>query len=404
MTEKLPDPSSPKWNSVTKIIAGFSLVAAIGGLLIHFQYILPQILLLIIVAYLVNPIANFIRSVTRLPWKASVAIVFLLMVGTYVSLITWSGFSVVKQTLNLVELMRTGMNQVPDLYRNFISVPLVIGPFQFDLSSLNIAAYDQQIIESSQTLVRIIADGLAKFASGMANFIGWSFIIFLGAFFVLFEENELWKGIFDVRIPGYEKDVKEFRDHLFHIWNSFFRGQITVMLIATAVYIVVLSALNVKYALGIAIIAGLVRFVPYVGPFFFWVILIIVTLFQENTAFGMDKATYIIVVVVISYLIDWVMDYIINPRIMSTALKIHPVLILIGVIVGYGLLGILGVLIAAPLVATILFIMRYIYRKLMDLDPWDGIETVPEGGQTEKKPLFNTEKIKALFARIKFKK
>jgi len=404
MTENLPLNPSPKWNSVTKIIAGFSLVAVIGGLIIHFQSILPQILLLIMIAYIVNPVANFIQSVTHLPWKASVAIVFVVLVGGYVSLITWSGFNVVKQTLNLVDLMRDGMNQLPDLYRGFISTPLVFGPFQLDLSSLNFASYEQQIIESSQTLVKIIADGLTKFASGTANFIGWSFIIFLGAFFVLFEENELWKGIFDVRIPGYEKDIKQFRDHLFHIWNSFFRGQITVMLIATVVYIIVLNALNVKYALGIAIIAGLVRFVPYVGPFFFWVILIIVTLFQENTAYGLDKTTYIIVVVLISYLIDFLMDYIINPRIMSTALKVHPVLILIGVIVGYGLLGLLGVLIAAPLVATVLFTMRYIYRKLMDLDPWEGIEAVPEGGKAESKPVFNTEKIKAFFAKFKLKK
>lgn len=373
MSADQPLKPSPRWNSVTKTIAGFTLIAAFAGLLIHFQSIVPQLLMIVILAYLVNPVANLVHHSTRLPWKASVGVVFLLLIAIYITLITWSGVSVVKQIINLVELMRASVTALPSLISELLNGPISLGPFQIDLSGFKLSSFDQQIMQASQSVILVIADGLGKFTGSAANFIGWSFIIFLGAFFVLFEENELWKGIFFVEIPGYEKDIQQFRDHFSNIWNSFFRGQITVMAIAITVYIIVLSSLGVRYALGIAIIAGLVRFVPYIGTFFFWVILIVVMLFQEHTIFGMEKFTYILVVVIFSYLIDWVMDYLLTPRIMSSALKVHPVLIMIGAIIGYGLLGLLGVLVAAPLVASFLFIARYIYRKLLDLDPWQGL-------------------------------
>lgn len=393
--------TSPKWNAVTKIIAGFTLMAAIAGLMLHFQSIIPQLLMIIILAYLVNPVANFVDTKTPLPWKASVAVVFVLLVGLYISFITWSGVNVVKQILNLVEMMRNSISQLPALIEQFTSSSIVIGPLQFNVGDLNIATYEQQIMQASQSVIRLIADGLAKIAGGTANFIGWSFIIFLGAFFVLFEETELWKGIFIITIPGYDRDIQQFREHFANIWNSFFRGQLTVMTIAIIVYIIVLSALGVRYALGIAIIAGLVRFVPYIGTFFFWVILIVVTIFQDNTIFGLEKLTYIAIVVVCSYLIDWVMDYMLTPRIMSTALKVHPALIMIGAIVGYGLLGLLGVLVAAPLVASLLFIARYIFKKLLDMDPWEGLAPIPESSSVN---FIQFDKVKAVLAKIKIKK
>jgi hypothetical protein len=56
---------------------------------------------------------------------------------------------------------------------------------------------------------------------------------------------------------------------------------------------------------------------------------------------------------------------------MGSSLNLHPVLILLGAIVGASLLGIVGLLLSAPTTATLILLGRYASRKLMDLPPWD---------------------------------
>ena len=76
-------------------------------------------------------------------------------------------------------------------------------------------------------------------------------------------------------------------------------------------------------------------------------------------------------------MIDMITDNIVMPRIMATALKVHPAAVLVAAIVGLDLLGILGVIIAAPMLATFQLVGRYFTRKLFDLDPWEGLEEMP---------------------------
>jgi predicted PurR-regulated permease PerM len=68
--------------------------------------------------------------------------------------------------------------------------------------------------------------------------------------------------------------------------------------------------------------------------------------------------------------IDQVFDNIINPRIMSNALKVHPAAVLVSAIIAANLFGILGVVVAAPILATAALLWNYIMRKLLDLDPF----------------------------------
>jgi hypothetical protein len=67
---------------------------------------------------------------------------------------------------------------------------------------------------------------------------------------------------------------------------------------------------------------------------------------------------------------------------MARALKVHPAAILVAALIAANLLGILGVIIAAPFLATITLLGRYTMRKLFDMEPWSGPEIEP--------PLFIT--------------
>ena len=71
------------------------------------------------------------------------------------------------------------------------------------------------------------------------------------------------------------------------------------------------------------------------------------------------------------------MDNLVTAGLYGKALGVHPAAVLIAAIVAANLLGVIGLLRAAPVLATLTLFGRYAARKMFDLDPW------PEGGQED---------------------
>jgi len=91
----------------------------------------------------------------------------------------------------------------------------------------------------------------------------------------------------------------------------------------------------------------------------------------------MQPLAYMAMVVIITSVIDWIIDSFVTPRIMASTLKVHPAAVLVAALVAANLLGILGVVIAAPFLASFTLLGKYTMRKMFDLDPWPEAEEKP---------------------------
>lgn len=221
-----------------------------------------------------------------------------------------------------------------------------------------------------QPLLSRTGSFLGTVAGSAANFLGWTFFVLLVSYFVLAESGGLRNQMVTIDIPGYKEDIARLTRELARIWNAFLRGQIILFFLTIIVYEIALSILGVNYALTLALLAGVARFIPYVGPAINWGILAIITYFQIFKLFDLSPISYTLLVLIVAIIIDQVFDNIISPRLLSDALKVHPAAVLVAAIVAANLFGILGVVIAAPILATALLFWRYITRKLLDLDPF----------------------------------
>jgi predicted PurR-regulated permease PerM len=211
---------------------------------------------------------------------------------------------------------------------------------------------------------------LSTLAGSAASFLGWSLFVVLVSYFVLVESGGLRARIIEVEVPHYREDVERLGRELGRIWNAFLRGQIIIFALAVLVYMVLLSLLGVRYAIGLAFLAGLARFIPYVGPAVNWFILVLVAYFQAYKLFGLAPFHYTLLVLIIALLVDQIFDNFVSPRILSDALKVHPAAVLVAAIIAANLLGILGVVVAAPILATVALLWRYTMRKMLDMNPW----------------------------------
>lgn len=76
----------------------------------------------------------------------------------------------------------------------------------------------------------------------------------------------------------------------------------------------------------------------------------------------------------VSMVVNNIIDNIVRIKVMSNSLKVHPALVLIGALVGVQLLGFVGIIIAAPVMASLRLFLNYVIKKLSDQDPWKSLD------------------------------
>ncbi|HEY6073917.1 MAG TPA: AI-2E family transporter [Anaerolineales bacterium] len=371
--EPFLSPSSKNWGSTTKLVVALTFVAVLAALLIKFRFVLGPLLIALILAYLFQPVADALQR-AGLSWKLSVALIYIFILLWIFGLIALGGVGLVQQIQSLVGIIQNSLRSLPDVIQELSGRVYQFGPFRLDFSHTDLNALSGQVLGMVQPLLSRTGTLLSAVAGRAASFVGWLLFVLLVSFFILGESGGLRRQLISIDVPTYREDIARLSRELGRIWNAFLRGQIIIFLLAALTYTIVLSILGVRYAFGMALLAGLARFVPYVGPAVNWTILVLVTYFQPYRLFGMEPLHYSLLVLVTALVIDQIFDNLISPRILADALKVHPAAVLVAAIIAANLLGFLGILLAAPILATLALIGRYTARKMFDLDPWPVAE------------------------------
>jgi predicted PurR-regulated permease PerM len=360
--------TSPRWGSTTKLIVGLTFVAIVAALMIQFHTIIGPLFLAFIFSYLLHPLAGFLSRKLRISWRAAVGIVFLFILLLLIGLLTVGGVGLVNQIQSLITVLQNSLEKLPELLATAASFG---GRFGLDLAQFDISTISEQLLSFGQSLLSQMGSLLSSVAGSVASFLGWTLFVLLISFFVTAESGGLREDMLRVEIPGYAEDLRRLGHELGIIWNAFLRGQFIIFFATVAIYFVVLTILRVDYAIWLALAAGFARFVPYVGPAINWTVLVLVTFFQADKPFFVSQPLYYtLVVLVVALLIDQVFDNIVSPRILADALRVHPAAVLVAALIAANLLGVLGVVIAAPMLATLQLFGQYTVRKMFDLDPW----------------------------------
>lgn len=374
--KKPSGPSSPRWNNSTKlVVAAFFLVVAVG-LLIVFRNILGPLLLAFVMVYLFYPVADMLHTRFQLNWRLSVALVYLLLIVVIGGGLVWGGFAIVDQSQSMFGFLAKQMDSLPDFLTDLGKTNYSFGPFTFNFEQLD-TQIDQLITDLMDSLTSVASQAgllVGSFASGAANLIANTVLVLLVSFFMLSESNGVASQIVNLNVPRYQMDIQHMTRRLSRIWDGFLRGQLTLILITVLLYTLVLTILGMPYAIGLALLAGLARFLPYIGPGILWVVLFLVSIFQSEPGWGLLPIWYAVLVVGVGMVVDVVIDQFITPKLMGRALHMHPAALLVGVFMGASLLGFIGIILAAPVLATLKVFAQYAFRKLFDLDPWE----VPE--------------------------
>jgi len=288
--------------------------------------------------------------------------------------LTLGGLAIVEQGQSLINLLNQAITALPQTLEQLSNQVIRFGPFEFDLRSLDIPSLGNQILSAVQPLLGEVGRLLTTIATSAAGFLGWLAFILLISFFITSESGGAPEKMMNIEIPGHAYDIRRLGMELAQIWNTFLRGQLFLFFLSTLIYTVVLSILGVRYSFGLALLAGFGRFLPYIGPAIAWTAFTLVALFQGSTVFGLSPLAYTGVVLGISIIIDTIFDNVVSPKFLGQTLRVHPAAVLVAALIAANLIGIVGVLLAAPVLASFKLLARYTLRKMFDQDPWQGID------------------------------
>jgi predicted PurR-regulated permease PerM len=376
---KEPKPPSPIWSSSFKLIIGLIIAGLVFALLIYFRSIIGPLILAFVLIYLLHPLVEFLTNHTRLSWRVSVNIVYFSLLIIVVGLFTLSGLAAFQQIVSLIGQIEVFVNNLPSLIDNLSRQVIIIGPYTINLSQLtNLGQFSAQVIGALQSIIGRAGTLAGTLATATASTVGWMFFVMIISYFVLADSGKVPSIVDYLDIPGYRSDIQRLSAAMGRIWNAFLRGQITIVIMVIISYTILLSILGVRYAFALATIAGLARFVPYVGPVIVYIIMALVTLFQGDNTFHLVAPYFTIITIGLSILTDQIYDNLVSPRIMGRSLGVHPAAVLIVALIAFNLIGVIGLMLAAPVLASFTLIGRYTFNKMLDRDPWANYHEVLE--------------------------
>jgi predicted PurR-regulated permease PerM len=169
----------------------------------------------------------------------------------------------------------------------------------------------------------------------------------------------------------YQGDARRLLYELGQVWNAYLRGQLTLALFMGTVVFTIATIIGMPNPLILGMISALLEFIPSIGSglAIFPAALLALTA-HSTTVPGLQGAPFAVMVVIIWALLQNIEAYILVPRVMGGSLNLHPIAVILGIIAGATLAGVLGIILAAPAVASLRIFGQYIYGKLMDRDPF----------------------------------
>lgn len=382
MSGNVPSITSPPWSLATKrivalvvVLFGFLFLRQVNGVTWN------AIVVTLVLAYLLSPVVTFFER--RLSFIGNyelrralgVLLSWVFVLGLFGLVLGLVIPATIRQLREFGDRLPDLVESTQDDLEKALSKPITIGDYTFvPWDQLNEAFTTEKDDETDltstlQDTVLSLADPALGVVGGALSFIvTLSFVLVM--LFYLMRDGPLFVEYVENAVPeSYRGDVQRLLHELGLIWNAYLRGQVTLCLsIGVATYVAALI-LGLPQPLLLALVAGFLEFIPNLGPTLAQIPALLFALTTPSSTLGLDAGVPFAVVVSLTYILIQNLEAVfLVPRILGGSLDLHPFVVLVAVLIGTNLAGILGIVLAAPMVATARLFGRYLRGKLLDED------------------------------------
>jgi predicted PurR-regulated permease PerM len=355
----------PRWVQLVllpvTLFALWALARAAGKVLLVF-------VVAALIALILNPLVAFLQRRTRLPRGLAVLAVYLAFFLTLAGV----GFLLANPIANQV---RTFTNNLPHIVNEANSQ---IASFQGYLNKHGVHAklvgQGKTALQTLQEQVSKSAGQLAKFGGALLSEVAKALVdlvlVFVLSVYMLIYGQSIGKLVRQAMPPGDGTPADDFPALTQHAVSRYVGGQLlfsVIMGASTGAALYLFGVLGIfpggrSYALAFAVFYGVMELVPYIGPILGAIPPVILALFTDPIS-----AVWVALLFVGLQQLE---GHIVAPQIFSHTLRINPLLVIFALLLGLQLYGIIGALVALPILSVLRETALYLHRHLR-LEPWE---------------------------------
>ncbi len=369
-----------RWDRGTKRTVGLIVLLFLALVVYQFRTLLRPLVIAFLLAFILNPIVDFLDRRVGMHRSLATGLLFLVLclalLGTLAAPVT-----AVPSVTRTILSLQLDLKQIISDIGAFFARPIEIAGFEFDLSDVY-----RELSASLRRLVETIAQGTLDLVLGIASGAFWVIFVLVVAFYLVRDAHRISEQVEQLAPPRYRQDVSRLRMEIAQVWNAFLRGQLvlgTAMAVATAV---VDTAIGLPYAWALGLFAGIMELVPNIGPYIAAVPAVLLALIRGSMFIPLRNFWFAVLVAAIYLVLQLIENNFFVPRILGRNLNVHPLAVMIGILAGGQLAGILGILLAAPTLATFKVVGAYLLNRLYDRDPFPPSREDQEETPAEPKP------------------
>ena len=325
----------------------------LAGLLYLLQPVLTPFLVGIGIAYLADPFADRLEA---RGWNRTMAtvIVFVVLIVLLIGLFLGIYPLLIKQIQTLMQMLPN-----IEIWYNASLLPWLQSSLGFDVKSMKLDIVTEGLAAEWKQTGGVISR-VVKYATqsgmGLISTLGSVAMVPVVAFYMLRDFDLVTERIKMLLPVSIQPRVSAWALESNDVLAAFMRGQLLVMLSLGAIYALGLHLMGLNYALLIGILAGLASVVPYLG----FVVGIAAAL--TIAFFQFDSYLPLMLVFVVFSVGQIVESFVLTPLLVGDRIGLHPVAVIFSILAGGQLFGFMGVLLALPIAAVIMVLLRHLHK------------------------------------------
>ena len=220
---------------------------------------------------------------------------------------------------------------------------------------------------------RNVANLAVPFIVGFSHFL-LEFLVFLIATFFFLRD---WPRIIDwskrLVPPASRHELLPLGAQVSILLSRYVRGQLLLVAIMSTATTIGLTLFGVPFSLLLGLLTGVLEVIPIIGPITAGAIACLVALGNPNP-FGWSQLAYVGAIAIMYTVLRHAEDYFVIPLVIGRIVRLHPAVVIFSLLAGGAVFGLIGVVLAVPVVATLRLVLIYVNAKLRDEDPFPRLE------------------------------
>jgi len=345
---------------VWSLLGTILLVASLLWLITRFWIIVPPVVVAIAIIYLINPVVARLQKHGVARWLGS-CLSYVVLLG----LLTLIGYLIIP---SIADQGRELAEDFPTIYDDLVAdVESFAG--KLGLDDLDLPDYQELRDDISDNQGDFFSDQLDQITDVTLGVLEALFLLILGpvvAFYLLLDLPSVRGNVMGLVPERHQDEIAHVGRQLGTAIGGYLRGQLVVALIVGVMTSVGFWLVDLPFWLLIGMIAGFLNIIPFVGPWVGGALGILVALATRD----LQTSVYVALVALIVQQID---NHFVSPTVLRATVRLHPALIILGLIAGAAVGGFWGVLLAVPIMASVKIVVGHYWRTRVLGQSWEEV-------------------------------